>query len=115
MKRRDEAALAFYQLRWKRWENYRIHTDGWIYPVGIGRDWYSPSQEEGLPSELARVNQAWKRRHLGASTDLAEDIVVRSVLDFLRQFGFLGLTHLQEKPRKVELDGVTQFADGDLF
>jgi hypothetical protein len=115
MKRRDEATLAFYQLRWERWENYRIHTDGWIYPAGIGRDWYSPSQEEGLPSELARVNQAWKRRRLGASTDLAEDIVVRSVLDFLRQFGFLGLTHLWGEPRKVALDGVTQFADGDLF
>lgn len=115
MKRRDEAALGFYQLRWVRWEGYRLHTDGWIYPARVGRDWYDPGQEEGLPSELARVNQAWKRRRPGASTGIAEDIVTRSALDFLRQFGFLGLTHLQGEPRKVDLDGVTQFADGDLF
>ena len=115
MKRRDEVNLAFYRLRLKRWENYRIHSDGWIYPAGIGHDWYSPSQEDGLPSELARVNQAWKLRRLGYIDGPRRGHRHEECFGFSKA---IWIPRADVSPGGASEGGTrryAQFADGDLF
>lgn len=95
-----EAQRNLYSLEWTRWGAYQL-VDGWFYPADLRTGVYDPTQEKALPTELARVG------HQDYHT------IEKVLREFYRRFGFLGQSLLQGKPRKVVLEGTTQFADGD--
>lgn len=138
MRRRNDPSTP-YRLRWPRWERYQHAPDGWIYPTSTGPEWYDPTQEPALPTELARIVRAYGRarssvvrtrkkaakkamptgaeenRYTSRVNTATADAVKNAIVHFLQQFGFLGQTMLQEPEgvRLVEIEGRRQLAPGD--
>jgi hypothetical protein len=110
---------------WPIWENYSVvEIDDvlWLRPDGDPVRTLDLSSERLLPQELARVNRPWGRYEysaliksvrkenpklpVGAKLD---ELRVKALIAFMKQFGYLGQTILAGKRKKI--DG--EFFDGD--
>lgn len=113
-----------YHLKSPVWESYRVvNTDGELFvrPEGRKVKTLDVGNEPTLPTELARVNRPWgtklrplieeiKRTHpkepVGEKLDERR---VKVLLEFIKQFGCLGQTVLEGRPRKIG----RELVDGD--
>ncbi len=98
-----------------------------IYPQGFRTRTYEPGLEASLPSELARVNRPFKQSQLTKAIkrfrkerpgepvgDMEHKARVETLVGFLRQFGNLGQTVLEGKPRIISHEGQIEMVDGDV-
>jgi len=113
-----------YRLEWPVWESYRVvNTDGALFvrPEGKKTKILDIGNEPTLPTELARVNRPWgtklrplieeiKRTHPKESMrEKLDERRIRALIDFMEQFGYLGQTILEGRPRKIG----RELVDGD--
>jgi hypothetical protein len=102
-----------YHLQWQIFDSYRLtDTELFVRPEGSVKT-IDVGSESTLATELARVNRPWgtklrplieeiKRSHpkeaVGIDLDKRR---IKALLDFTKQFGCLGQTVLEGKPRKI--------------
>src|SRR5438876_3635 len=113
-----------YHLNWSIRESYRVvDAAGQLFvgPEGNKTKTVDVGIEPTLPTELARVNRPWGTK-LGPlieeikRSDPKEPVTgklderrIKALLDFTKQFGSLGQTVLEGRPRKIG----REFFDGD--
>lgn len=76
-------------LKSPRWDEYSLSRDGWVYSGGARRSPYHPSDKHDLPHYLARINR----------TDSPQQL--DRLLEFYRNFGLLGQSMLEGRPRPI--------------